>query len=55
MFKKLKVSYRYGIPGTGIGLNTVKRMLEVLNGSIRIESTMGEGSEFIVRIPAAII
>ena len=55
MFKKLKVSDRYGIPGTGIGLNTVKRMLEVLNGSIRIESTMGEGSEFIVRIPAAII
>jgi signal transduction histidine kinase len=54
MFKKLKTSDRYGVQGTGIGLNTVKRMLEVINGSINIESILGEGTEFIVRIPEAV-
>lgn len=55
MFRKLAATDRFGVPGTGIGLNTVKRMLEILEGTITVESTVGEGSSFILRIPHAIV
>ncbi|MEQ8678795.1 MAG: two-component regulator propeller domain-containing protein [Cyclobacteriaceae bacterium] len=37
--------------GTGIGLNFTKSLVEQHAGEIEMESTYGEGSEFIVRIP----
>jgi len=40
-----------GIAGTGIGLNLVKTLVELHNGSITVESKKGEGSMFIVRLP----
>ncbi len=39
------------IKGTGLGLNIVKRMSELLGGSISVESTLQVGSRFIVRLP----
>jgi signal transduction histidine kinase len=42
-----------GIAGTGIGLNLVKTLVELHNGSITVESKKGEGSMFIVRLPIA--
>jgi len=42
-----------GIAGTGIGLNLVKTLVELHNGSITVESKKGEGSMFIVRLPVA--
>lgn len=39
------------IPGTGLGLNIVKRYVELMNGRIHFESTMGEGTTFHVHIP----
>lgn len=38
--------------GSGLGLSLVKRILELLKGEIFVESQQGEGSEFIVRLPA---
>jgi len=35
-------------PGTGIGLATVRKALNILNGTIRVESVVGEGSSFII-------
>jgi len=37
--------------GTGLGLHIVKKNLELLKGSIRFESTEGEGSTFFITIP----
>jgi PAS domain S-box-containing protein len=37
--------------GSGIGLALVQELVKLHGGSIRVESRMGEGSTFIVRIP----
>jgi PAS domain S-box-containing protein len=39
------------IQGTGLGLSIVKDALDVLKGEILVESNLGEGSTFIVKIP----
>jgi len=39
--------------GTGLGLAIVQKILEMHNGSVEVESTVGEGTKFTVRIPAA--
>jgi PAS domain S-box-containing protein len=38
-------------PGTGIGLTTVKKSAELLGGSVWVESVVGEGSAFFVKLP----
>lgn len=44
-----------GIEGTGLGLAIVKGFVELMGGSIRIESEYGNGSCFIVDIPQRIV
>lgn len=39
------------ISGTGLGLNIVKRYVELMNGRIHFESVLGEGTTFHVHIP----
>lgn len=41
------------VPGTGIGLATVKRVIEAQGGRIALESVVGEGSVFRVWLPRA--
>jgi len=38
--------------GTGIGLSLVQELVKLHNGTISVESTLGEGSVFTVRIPS---
>ena len=37
--------------GTGLGLASVKTMVEAYSGDIRVESEEGEGTTFIIRMP----
>jgi signal transduction histidine kinase len=41
------------IHGTGLGLHLVKKIVEAHGGTLSLESELGAGSTFIVRIPAA--
>ncbi|HEY7821554.1 MAG TPA: HAMP domain-containing sensor histidine kinase, partial [Acidimicrobiia bacterium] len=38
--------------GTGLGLSIVKSLVEVMHGSVRIETTEGGGATFILDLPA---
>ena len=40
--------------GTGIGLSLVYRMVQIHNGAIDVESTVGVGTAFIVILPSAV-
>jgi signal transduction histidine kinase len=42
-------SRTYG--GLGLGLYTARRLLELVDGTIAVESQVGQGSTFSVRIP----
>ncbi len=39
--------------GTGIGLSLVKELVELMNGSIKVKSTLDKGSEFRIMIPVS--
>ena len=39
------------IEGTGIGMSIMKRCLDALGGKVKINSELGKGSEFVVRLP----
>jgi signal transduction histidine kinase len=40
------VSNRFGFTGVGVGLSTIKKLLEKMNGEIKIKSVHGQGSQF---------
>ncbi|MDR9456161.1 MAG: GAF domain-containing sensor histidine kinase [Salegentibacter sp.] len=50
LFSTLDATDRYGNPGSGIGLATVKKHIENMHGQIEVQSTPGVGSNFKFRI-----
>ena len=50
-FTREKSSSESGIIGTGLGLRIVKNFVDLMEGSIVVESEIGKGSRFTVTIP----
>ncbi len=42
-----------GVAGTGLGLTIVKNFVERMAGEIRVESALGGGTRFLIRLPLA--
>ncbi len=49
MFQRLHSEEEY--PGTGVGLATVRKSVELMGGNVWVESKPGEGSTFSIRLP----
>ena len=49
-FVRLDEKRNRNIEGTGLGLNLTKQLLDMMGGSVQVESTYGKGSVFTVRL-----
>ncbi|MDR0544684.1 MAG: response regulator [Odoribacteraceae bacterium] len=50
-FTRLDALHNDGAEGSGLGLTITRKLVELLGGSIRLESAKGEGSVFAVLLP----
>lgn len=50
-FQRLEEKRNRTIEGTGLGLNLTKRLIEMMDGTLSVESVYGEGSTFTAKIP----
>lgn len=48
MFSRDQNSYREGIQGTGLGMAITKRIVDLMGGTIRVESEPGKGTTFTI-------
>ena len=53
-FQRLDVEKNRNVEGTGLGLSITLRLVEMMHGTIDVESTYGEGSTFTITLPQKI-
>ncbi len=49
-FTRIEEERNRNIEGTGLGMNITKHLLELMNGSLSIDSVYGKGSDFMISI-----
>ena len=49
-FERERTSTVSGIQGTGLGMTITKSIIDLMGGTIRVETARGEGTEFIINI-----
>lgn len=52
-FTQLHAQSEWPVSGTGLGLSITKALVEAMDGSIRADSRLGEGTSFTVELPLA--
>lgn len=50
-FRQVGTSTTRATGGVGLGLSIVKQLVEILGGSVRLESRVGEGTRFLITLP----
>jgi signal transduction histidine kinase len=50
-FYRVKNEYAVHVPGTGLGLSLVKKLVEMHQGHVSVQSVPGKGSTFCVNLP----
>ncbi|MEC4819879.1 MAG: ATP-binding protein [Scytonema sp. PMC 1069.18] len=53
-FRQVDQSTTRRYPGTGLGLPIIKALLQMMNGTISVESQLGHGSVFCIKLPRQI-
>ncbi|MDQ2785322.1 MAG: ATP-binding protein, partial [Chloroflexota bacterium] len=51
-FQQVESGYARTQQGTGLGLALTKQLIELMGGTITLQSTLGVGSDFTVTLPA---
>ena len=54
-FKRLEQNKNRNIEGTGLGLNIAKQLVDLMHGTIEVESEYGKGSVFTIKLPQRVI
>ncbi len=54
-FEQVDTKRNYGVEGTGLGLSITKSLLEMMGGSIHIESEYGVGTTVVIRLKQRIV
>lgn len=54
-FQRVNEQHNRNIEGTGLGLAITKQLVELMSGTISVESELGKGSEFVVCIPQVVV
>ncbi len=54
-FKQVDSRRNRAVEGTGLGLSITKHLVELMQGTIQVESVYGEGTTFTIKIPQKIV